>query len=141
MGSIPLVFKDLDYPGLLSSSPSHKLLLGTSHQCYLQNTARIWGKGGGINWEIRIDIYTVHVCMLICFIHVQLFSIPWTVTPQAPLPIGFSRQEYWKGLLCPPPGDLLNPRTKPVSLTSPALAGKFFTTGATWEAPYTHCCC
>ena len=49
--------------------------------------------------------------------------------------IGFSRQEYWSGLPCPPPGDLPHPGIKPVSLTSPALAGRFFTTSATWE-PY-----
>ena len=49
---------------------------------------------------------------------VGLFATPWTVAPQAPLSIGFSRQEYWSGLLCPPPGDLLDPGIKPVS---PAL--------------------
>ena len=48
---------------------------------------------------------------------------------------GFSRQEYWSGLPCPPP-DLPNPGIKPTSLTSPALAGRFFTTNATWEAPH-----
>ena len=47
----------------------------------------------------------------------------------------FSRQEYWSGLPCPPPGDLPDPGTEPVSLLSPALAGGFFTTSATWEAP------
>ena len=50
--------------------------------------------------------------------------------------MGFSRQEYWTGLPCPPPGDLPNPETEPVSLMSPALVGGFFTTSATWEAPY-----
>ena len=48
---------------------------------------------------------------------------------------GFSRQEYWSGLLCPPPGDLPNPRIEPKSHMSPALAGGFFSTSATWEAP------
>ena len=60
---------------------------------------------------------------------------PWTVACKAPLSMGFSRQEYWRGLPCPPPGDLPNPGIEPVSLTSPALAGRFFTTRATWEAP------
>ena len=59
--------------------------------------------------------------------------ILWTVALQAPLCIGFSRQEYWSGLPCPPPGDLPNPVIKPKSLTSPALAGGFFTNSATWE--------
>ena len=49
---------------------------------------------------------------------------------EAPLSMGFSRQEYGSGLPCPPPEELLNPGTEPVSLTSPALAGRFFT----WEA-------
>ena len=54
---------------------------------------------------------------------------------QAPLSMGFSRQEYWSGLPCPPPGDLGNPGIEPTSLLFPALAGGFFTTSATWEAP------
>jgi len=47
----------------------------------------------------------------------------------------FSRQEYWSGLPVPPPGDHPNPGIEPVSLSSLALSGRFFTTGATWEAP------
>ena len=47
----------------------------------------------------------------------------------------FSRQEYWSGLPCPPPGELLNPGIELTSLTSSALAGGFFTTGARREAP------
>ena len=66
--------------------------------------------------------------------HVQLFAMLWTVVPQAPLAMGFSRQEYWSGLPCPPPGDLPHPGIKPMILTSPALAGGFFPTSATWEA-------
>ena len=54
---------------------------------------------------------------------------------QAPLFMGFSTQEYWSGLPCPSPGELPNPGIEPTSLTSPALAGGFFTTSATWEAP------
>ena len=53
---------------------------------------------------------------------VQLFVTLWTVALQAPLSIGFSRQEYWGGLPCPPPGDLLDPGIKHMSLASPALA-------------------
>ena len=71
--------------------------------------------------------------MLSRFSHVQLCVTLWTVAHQAPLSMGFSRQEYWSGLLCPPPGDLLDPGIKPVSLR-PELAGGFFTTSATWEA-------
>ena len=46
----------------------------------------------------------------------------------------FSRQEYWSGLPFPTPGDLPDPGSTPMSLTSPALAGRFFTTSATWKA-------
>ena len=48
--------------------------------------------------------------------------------------MGFSGQEYWSGLPCPPPGDLPDPEIEPVSLTFPAVAGGFFVTSATWEA-------
>ena len=73
-------------------------------------------------------------CILISrFSCVWLCVTLWTTACQAPLPIGFSRQEYWSGLPCPLPGDLTNPGIKPTSLTSPALAGGFFTTRATWK--------
>jgi len=58
----------------------------------------------------------------------------WTIALQAPLSMGFSRQKYWSGLPCPSPGDLPHARIKPLSLTSPALVGGFFTTSTTWEA-------
>ena len=61
------------------------------------------------------------------------FATPWTLAHQAPLSMGFSRQEYWSGLPCPPPGDLPYPGIKPASLMSPALAGRFFTISTTWE--------
>ena len=66
------------------------------------------------------------------------FAILWTVACQAPLSLGFSRQEYWCELLCPPSGNLPNPGIEPTSLTSPALTG-FFITSATWEALVTFC--
>ena len=56
--------------------------------------------------------------MLSCTSCVQLFANPWTVDHQAPLPMGFSRQEYWHALPCPPPGILPNPGIKPAA---PAL--------------------
>ena len=54
--------------------------------------------------------------------------IPWAVARQAPLSMGFPRQEYWSGLPFRIPGGLLDPGIKPKSLASPALAGGFFTT-------------
>ena len=59
---------------------------------------------------------------------------PMDCSHQAPLSMGFSRQEYWSGLPFPSPGDLPHPATEPASLVSPALADRFFTTSATWEA-------
>ena len=73
-------------------------------------------------------------CMLSLFSCVQLFATLWTVAHQAPLPMRLSRQEYWSGLPCPPPENLPCPGIEPASLMSPAQAGKFFTTSATWEA-------
>ena len=56
------------------------------------------------------------------------FATLWTVAHLAPLSMGFSRQEYWSGLPCPPPGDLSNPRIEPMSPVSPELACRFLTT-------------
>ena len=72
--------------------------------------------------------------MLSHFSHVQLFATLWTVALQAPLSMGFSRQEYWSGLPFPSQGVLPSPGIEPISLTSPALAGGFLTASATWEA-------
>ena len=52
-----------------------------------------------------------------------------------PARLQYSRQEYWSVLSCPPPGDLPDPGIEPTPLMSPALAGRFFTTSANWEAP------
>ena len=66
------------------------------------------------------DACTGYVCMLSL---VQCVT-PWSVARQAPLSMGFPRQEYWSGLACPPPGDLPDPGIEP---TSPGLIGGFFT--------------
>ena len=71
---------------------------------------------------IHVAYKTRRVCMLSWFSCVWLFAALWTIACQAPLSMGFSRQESWSELPCPPPGGL------------PALAGGFFTTSATWEA-------
>ena len=82
-----------------------------------------------------VPLLLVAMLLLSRFSRVRLFATPWTVTCQAPLSMGFSRLEYWNGLLCPPPGDLPDPGIEPMSIMSPALAGGFFTTRATWEVP------
>ena len=63
-------------------------------------------------------LLVVRACMLSCFSRVWLFATPWTTAHQAPLSLGFSRQEYWSGLPCPPPRDLLDPGIEPASLSS-----------------------
>ena len=78
------------------------------------------------------------LCVLSFFSCVQLFVTLWTVGHQTPLSIGFSRQEHWNGLPCPPPGDLPDQGIESTCLLSPALEGRFFTTSATWELPL--CC-
>ena len=77
------------------------------------------------------------MCLPSCFSRASLFVTLWTVAHQAPLSVGFSRQEYWSGLLWCPPVDLPDPGTEPASLMSSALAGGFFTTSATWGAQLT----
>ena len=72
--------------------------------------------------------------MLSRFSAVRLSATLWTAARQAPLSMGFSRQEYWSGLPCPPPGDLPNPGIDSMFLMSPALASGFFTASTTREA-------
>ena len=65
-----------------------------------------------------------------------LFATPRTVAHHAPLSMGFSRQENWSGLPCPPLVDLPEPGIEPMSLMFPALTSGFFNTSAIWEVPY-----
>ena len=72
-------------------------------------------------------------CMLSCFSCVQLFVTLWMVAHQAPLSMGFSRQEYWIRLLWPPPADLPHPRIKPWCLNVTCI-GRQVLASATWDA-------
>ena len=75
------------------------------------------------------------MCSCVCTSSVVSDAVtPWIVARQAPLPIEFSRKEYWSGLPFPPLGDLPNPGIEPASLNSLVLADWFFTNWATWEA-------
>ena len=77
--------------------------------------------------KVLSTLYVLPIGSLFLF----LFLTLWTMIHGTPLSMGFSRQEYWSGLPCPPPGDLPDPGIKPMS---PALADEFFTTSTTWEA-------
>ena len=81
------------------------------------------------NHYYRITLISIHFSLSPCHFmlersffhnqllsHVWLFVTPWTVNCQAPLSMGFSRQEYWSGLLFSPPVDLPHPRMRPMSL-------------------------
>ena len=90
------------------------------------------------NWKISgntipVDIVVYGVWVLSHFSHVRLSVTLWTVAHQPALSMGFSRQEYWSGLLCPSPGGLPNPGIKPLSHVS-WIGRRFFTISTTWEA-------
>jgi len=78
------------------------------------------------------------VCAMLCLVAQSCPTLwPHGLYPARPFyPWWFSRQEYWSGLPCPPPGDLPDPETELMSFMSPALSGKFVTTSTTWEAHY-----
>ena len=87
-------------------------------------------------WQLAVTYMVERLCPLVVVVvylisRVQLFATPWTVARQAPLSMGFPRQEYWSRLPFPTTGDLHNPGMEPVSLESHALAGRFFTTNTT----------
>ena len=90
---------------------------------------------------IYVCIY-IYVCVCV---HAKSFQsclcvILWTAACQAPLSMGSSRKEHWTGLPCPPPGDHPDPGTEPVSLTFPAMAGRFSTTNTAWETQHMCAC-
>ena len=94
-------------------------------------------KGGNMDDQMQGFSRGMEVCVhMRALSHVQLFATPWTIALQVLLSMEFSRQEYWSGFPFPSPGDLSNPGIETTSLVSPALAGRFFTTLATWEARF-----
>ena len=70
----------------------------------------------------KISLRLIYACVLSCFSHVQPIVTPWTIACQAPLSMGFSKQEYWKGLPFPSPRDLPDPGIEP---RSPALQADY----------------
>ena len=102
-------------------------ILWTEEPCGLQSVGfaesqaqlsdSLWCGGGGLGTKSCPTLVT-----------------PWSVARQAPLSMGFSRQKHWSGLPCAPPGNPPDAGVEPVSFMSLALAGRFFTTRATWEA-------
>jgi len=76
-------------------------------------------------------MWYIDACILLLS-HVLLFVTPWAVAHGDPLPLEFTRQEYWSGLPFSSPGDLPDPGIKPMSPASPTLADRFFTTEPLW---------
>ena len=101
--------------------------VGASHRVAVRFTIQTFNRAGHVvTTQFWVHAKLLQSCLTLCDL--------LTRACQTPLCMGFSRQEYWSGLPCPPPGDLSNPGIEPVSLMSLALAGRFFTT---WEAPST----
>ena len=89
--------------------PSHADVYFEFRNSYYQRVV----KGSCLFWLLLIPL---PACVLSCFSRVRFFETLWTVACQAPLPMGFSRQEYWSGLPFPSPGDLPDPGIKFASL-------------------------
>ena len=111
--------------GSLPLAPPGKLLLLSSISFYDYATICL-------SIHLLMDILVVSMCMLSHFSCVWLFATLWTVAHQAPPSMGFSKQEYWSGLLCPPPGDLPDPGIEP---SSPTLQADSLPLSH-WESPW-----
>ena len=106
-------------PLLCSTTASTFIQTSSSHFCF--TVIAVYWSSHLQSHPSNPFLHQTRVCaMLSCFSCIQLFATPWTVAHQAPLSMGFSRQEYWSGLPCLPPGDFPNPGIEPMSLTSPA---------------------
>jgi len=119
------------FPCCLTSEKSYRSFTDGNHN------PRNFKPGVRNNLKIRKKTLRYAVCMHTKSLQSCLtLCDPKVCSPQAPLSMGFSRQEHWRGLPCPPPGDLPDPRIEPASLTSSALVGQFFTASGTWEAQW-----
>ena len=93
---------------------------GLQRSNFIQNIQRLQKNRG----KKAVTDKSKNLCVLNCFSRVCLWTL-WTLAHQAPLSMGFSRQEYWSGLPCPSPGDLPNPGIEPRCLVSPTMASDF----------------
>ena len=122
-----IIYEDLNKKKWSCSAGSlakgHVSLVSTSEISWTwAHSKRTDGSSWGDSFRVHLPCWAVPSC----FSHVLLCAKVWTVTCQTPLPMEFSRHEYWIGLLCLPPGHLPDPGIEPVSLMFPALAGRFF---------------
>ena len=106
-------------------------------KCYFLRGERICINDFSLNRNVCVRTYPrAHARSLG---HMQLFATPWSVAPQAPLSMGFPRQEYCRGLPFPTLGYLPNPGIEPVSLVSLASAGRYFITELSGKPPTGTC--
>ena len=96
-----------------------------------------------VMWFVCVCVCAcARVCVCVhAFGHVQLFATPWTIAHQALLSKGFSRQDYWSGLPCTPPGDLPNPGIKPESPAIPILLADSLLLSHQGSSKGQCCCC
>ena len=97
----------------------------------MQITSRFLGSGFSPTIFIAVSSIPVHAFQVASAMSDS--ATLWTIAHWAPLSMGFSRQDRWDGLLCPPPADLPDPEIEPTSLTPPALEGTSFNTSTTCE--------
>ena len=124
------VFSELGIPHPFKGAGASVILkLGHGHAC-------IWDSPRA-EPEAELDEGVTHLALGIWYFAYSVlsnfFATQWTVAWQAPLSMGFPRQEYWSGLPFPPPGDLPHPG---MEIVSPALAGGFFTTEPSGKPPW-----
>ena len=120
---VSLIFlkRSLIFPILLFSSTSLHWSLRKAFYLSLLFFGTLHSHGYIFPFPIIFCFSKEHYRILKHFRHVPNFAIPWTVALQAPLSMGFPRQEYWSGLPFPPPGDLPNPAIKPTCPLGPIL--------------------
>ena len=122
LGSIPGLWRSLE-----KGMATHSSILAWKTP-WTEESRGLWSMR---SQRVRHD-WGTHIFTLSGFSCVQLFATLWTVAHQAPQSMGFSRQEYWSGLPCPPPGDLPHQGIELMSIKLAALASRFFTTSTTW---------
>ena len=118
--TIPLACLPPFIPSTPSPSPSENITINYCLFCSDRNLCLLWESRMNVFVPMthRHNIDSVRTCVFSRFESCPTLCGPWTVAHQAPPSMGFSRQEYWSGLPCPPPGDLPDSGIKP---TSPAL--------------------
>ena len=124
LGKIPWRRKWLSIPVFLSG------------ECHGQKNLAGYTPRGQKKSDITEQLTLLYLAVKCLFAENQIVSHLWTIVCHTPLSMGFSKQEQWSRLPCPPPGNLPDPGIEPVSLMSPALSGELFTTSTTWLLQY-----